>query len=128
MVDICWIQISLLLFLPVTTPFLKIQIEAEEICIPSIVVGELYYGAQKSGKRQANMVRVDRFAEINVILNCDEVTARHYGQIKNQLKENGRLIPENDIWIAAIALQYELTLVTRDKHFDAVADLEVVMW
>lgn len=63
-----------------------------------------------------------------LIVGCDEVTARHYGEIKNQLKENGRPIPENDIWIAAIAQQYDLTLVTRDKHFNAVANLSIEAW
>jgi tRNA(fMet)-specific endonuclease VapC len=47
---------------------------------------------------------------------------------KNQLRVTGRLIPENDIWIAALACQYDLTVVSRDKHFGQVADLEVLVW
>lgn len=82
--------------------------EAEEVFVPSIVVGELYYGAQKSNKRQMNVARVDSFAEANVILDCDQETARWYGQIKQQLQAKGRPLPENDIWIAAIAFQYGL--------------------
>ncbi len=102
--------------------------EAEEVFIPSIVVGELYYGAQKSGKRQENSARVDSFVDVNVILNCDQDTARWYGQIKNQLKEIGRPIPENDIWIAALAQQHELILVSRDKHFNEVSALKIETW
>lgn len=102
--------------------------KAIEVFIASIVVGELYYGAQKSGKRQANITRVDRLASTNTILSCDQDTARWYGQIKNELKEKGRPIPENDIWIAALARQYHLILVTRDKHFDAIDDLRLEAW
>ena len=62
------------------------------------------------------------------ILPVTETTAKHYGVIKNELKQQGRLIPENDIWIAAIAQEYDLTLVTRDKHFSHVQGLKVEAW
>ncbi|MEZ4514075.1 MAG: type II toxin-antitoxin system VapC family toxin [Chloroflexota bacterium] len=102
--------------------------KAEEVFIASIVVGELYYGAQKSSKRQTNVARVDRLASANTILSCDQETARWYGQTKNELKEKGRPIPENDIWIAALARQYHLILVTRDKHFSEINDLRLEAW
>jgi tRNA(fMet)-specific endonuclease VapC len=102
--------------------------DAEEVFIPSIVIGELYYGAQKSGKRQANIARIDKLVAANVILVCDEETARGYGEIKHQLRVKGQPIPENDIWIAALARQHELTLVTRDKHFAEVESLDVEAW
>jgi predicted nucleic acid-binding protein len=50
--------------------------QADEFLVPTTVVGELYYGAQKSGKRQLNIARIDGFAESNVILACDKETAR----------------------------------------------------
>lgn len=102
--------------------------EAEEIFVPSIVIGELYYGAQKSSKHQANIARIDSFVEANVILGCDQETARWYGQIKQELRVKGRPLPENDIWIAALAFQHGLTLVTRDKHFDEVSLLDIETW
>jgi tRNA(fMet)-specific endonuclease VapC len=102
--------------------------EAAEVFIPSIVIGELYYGAQKSGKRQANLARIDNFVAANVILVCDEETARWYGEIKQQLRVKGQPIPENDIWIAALARQHGLTLVTRDKHFDEIESLDIEAW
>jgi tRNA(fMet)-specific endonuclease VapC len=101
---------------------------AGEVFIPSIVIGELYYGAQKSGKRQANVARVDGFVQANTILGCDQETGRWYGQIKSQLQAKGRPIPENDIWIAALAQQHRLTLVTRDKHFHEVDALDIEVW
>ena len=88
----------------------------------------MYFVACKSVKTQENTARIDEFALNNTILSCNTETAKSYGKIKNQLKEKGQPIPENDIWIAAIAQQYVLTLVTDDVHFDAITDLKVERW
>ena len=76
---------------------------AAEVFVSSIVIGELCYGAQKSGRAKVNLARIDEFAANNVVLGCDTDTARRYGEIKNALRAKGHPIPENDIWIAAIA-------------------------
>jgi len=102
--------------------------QAEEIFVPCIVLGELCFGARKSVRVKENLLRVDDFAASNVVLSCDTETARHYGEIKNALRIKGRPLPENDIWIAAIALQNDLVLVTRDIHFDEIDNLKVVRW
>lgn len=102
--------------------------EAEAIFVPSIVIGELYYGAYKSGRVTANIARVDEFIPRYTILACDGVTGLLYGQIKNLLRQKGRPIPENDIWIAAIAMQYQLALVSRDSDFQYVDGLLVERW
>jgi tRNA(fMet)-specific endonuclease VapC len=99
-----------------------------EIFIPSIVLGELYYGARKSARAEQNIARIDEFAAGNTVLLCDTTTARQYGVIKAQLRVKGRPIPENDIWIAAIAEQHQLTLVTRDSHFQHVDGLVIEQW
>ncbi|RMG56201.1 MAG: type II toxin-antitoxin system VapC family toxin [Acidobacteria bacterium] len=102
--------------------------KADEIFIPCIAVGELYYGAWKSARIRENVARIDEFAADNVVLECNSGTARRYGEIKNALREKGRPIPENDIWIAAIALQHDLTVATRDTHFGEITDLKVAIW
>ena len=102
--------------------------EAEEVFVPSIVLGELYYGAQKSRRVEENEARIDEFAARNVVLSCDAETARRYGEVKNGLRQKGYPIPENDIWIAAIALRNDLTLVARDTHFGEVETLQVEAW
>jgi tRNA(fMet)-specific endonuclease VapC len=56
------------------------------------------------------------------------VTAKHYAQIRHVLRVKGRPIPENDIWIAAVAIQYGLILLTRDAHFQAVDGLSLKSW
>ena len=101
---------------------------ADEVFVSSIVVGELYYGAQKSSRVETNLARVNTFAAANTILVCDTATAQYYGTIKNQLRAKGHPIPENDLWIAATARQHQLTLVTRDGHFQAVEGLLVEQW
>jgi tRNA(fMet)-specific endonuclease VapC len=91
--------------------------QANEVFIPSIVIGELYYGARKSRRVNANIARVDELVAASAILVCDAETARQYGEAKNKLKLRGRPLPENDVWIAALGLQHDLILVTRDAHF-----------
>ncbi|MDW8392535.1 MAG: PIN domain-containing protein, partial [Oscillochloridaceae bacterium] len=59
---------------------------------------------------------------------CGVETARLYGRIKNSLQLKGRPIPENDLWIAAVALEHDLTPVTGDTHFTEIADLRIVVW
>lgn len=101
---------------------------ADEVFIPAIALGELYYGAQKSGRSENNIERVSEFEEVSVVLDADATTAREYGRIKGELRTRGKPIPENDIWIAAIASHHGLTLVTRDQHFSHVPKLEIEKW
>ena len=101
---------------------------AQEVFLPSTGIGELYYGAQKSGKPNENIARIDELVLTNVVLACDSETARQYGGIKNTLRIKGHPLPENDIWIAALARQHGLTLVTRDTHFEQIEGLSVAMW
>ncbi|MBW4593199.1 MAG: type II toxin-antitoxin system VapC family toxin [Brasilonema angustatum HA4187-MV1] len=102
--------------------------KAEQVFVSSIVVGELYYGAYRSGRVAANLARIEEFVAGNIILQCDVVTAQIYGKVKNSLKLKGRPIPENDIWIGAIALQHHLTLISRDQHFKEIDGLTVETW
>ncbi len=102
--------------------------QADEILLSSIVAGELYFGARKSAQAQDNLARIDELIGQVVTLECDAETAKQYGAIKNTLREKGRPIPDNDIWIAAIALQYGLTLASRDVHFAQVEGLKIEAW
>ncbi len=99
-----------------------------EVFISSVALGELYYGAYKSEHVGDNLKRAKEFGQHSTVLVCDETTADHYGSIKNSLRAKGRPIPDNDIWIAAIAKQHQLTLVSRDSHFSEVENLSVEAW
>lgn len=101
---------------------------ADEVFIPSVVVGELFYGAHKSVRVKENIARIDEFASSNIVLKHDIETARVYGEVKNNLRIKGHPIPENDIWIAALAIQHNLTVVSRDKHFSEIDNLKIIAW
>jgi tRNA(fMet)-specific endonuclease VapC len=80
------------------------HVEGANIFLPCIVAGELIFGAKKSGKVEYNLSRYQKFIADISILDCDKETGIIYGEIKSRLEKKGRPIPENDIWIAAIAL------------------------
>jgi tRNA(fMet)-specific endonuclease VapC len=91
-------------------------------------IGELWYGALKSARRDDNLQRIRELAAALPVLAADRAVAEMYGDIKQALRAKGRPIPENDIWIAAIARTHELEIITRDDHFDAVDDLQRHRW
>ena len=102
--------------------------EAAEVFIPVVAVGELFFGAAKSGRPAENIERVERFASGRSIVLCDVDVAREYGRVKQRLRDKGRPLPENDIWIAAAAMYHDMTLVTRDAHFQEVDELRTAGW
>ena len=103
-------------------------LKADEVFISSTVLGELFFGAFKSKHSKTNLKRISDFADSISILMCDKDTAYQYGIVKNKLLEKGKPIPENDIWIAAVAMQNNLILVTRDAHFSEIDDLISENW
>jgi tRNA(fMet)-specific endonuclease VapC len=103
-------------------------VAADEIFIPSPVLGELYFGAFQSDHPDANVARIDDLARWYVTLSIDDATAKIYGRMRRELKAKGRPIPENDIWIAATSQQWSLAVATRDVHFDAIDGLAVEKW
>lgn len=101
---------------------------ADECFLASTVLGELFYGAEHSSREDDNVKRIQGFCDTVTVLSCDAKTAAEYGRIKNQLRVKGKPIPENDVWIAAIAVQYQLRLLSCDQHFDDVDGLIRIQW
>ena len=101
---------------------------AAEVFIPAVALGELFFGAAKSGRPSENTARVERFASGRAIVSSDIDVARENGKLKQYLKKKGRSLPENDIWIAAAAKCHGMVLVTRDRHFREVEDLPTADW
>ena len=99
-----------------------------EVFLSIVTLGELYFGAANSGRPEANAARVSDFAATCTLVGVDADTARRYGQLRLELKKKGRPIPENDLWIAACALQHGLVVATRDRHFENVEGLEIEAW
>jgi tRNA(fMet)-specific endonuclease VapC len=90
---------------------------------------ELVYGAWKSQRREANLLRIQGLERLIPVLPLDASTGRHYGQIRAELEREGSPIGANDMLIAAHALTLGLTLVTNDaREFCRVPQLIVENW
>ena len=100
----------------------------EELFVPNTALAELYAGAYRSARQDKNLLLIDEFLKGATLLHADEDAARHYGKISAQLAAQGTTIPQNDIWIAAGAVQWGLTLATSDNHFGHVQGLSLEMW
>jgi predicted nucleic acid-binding protein len=102
--------------------------QASEIAIPAIVLGEYQFGIRQSRNRKPYERWLVEVIAANRVLVVDEITADRYAEVRDELKQSGRPIPSNDLWIAALARQYGLPLLSRDGHFDSVAGLQRVAW
>lgn len=102
---------------------------AARICVSSITVAELYFGAENSQNMAKNLVQVDDFLSRLVILDYDSQAASHYGNIYADLTKKGNVISENDIHIAGHARSRGLILVTNNlREFERVEGLRLDNW
>ena len=102
--------------------------QANAIAIPVVVLGEYKYGLRQSRYRTRHESWLATFLVGCRVLSVDEGTTEHYAAIRDELKRRGRPIPANDVWIAALARQHALPLLSRDRHFDSVPGLTRVGW
>ena len=100
----------------------------DKIKISCISIGELYYGVMKSKQKTKNLNRLNHLLSYYEILYIGLKTAFHYGEIKAKLKSIGKPIPENDIWIAAIAKEHDMIVATRDKHLLNLDFIQTESW
>lgn len=97
----------------------------DEVWIPLIVLAELKAGFLGGGQQHRNEALLRQFLAkptVEVLLPVRE-TADHYARLFVQLKRAGTPVPDNDLWIAALALEHDLVLITRDRHFDSIPQL-----
>jgi tRNA(fMet)-specific endonuclease VapC len=89
------------------------------VALSAIVLGELHSGFRAGNRCAENIAQLAQFlSKPSVrVLNVTEETAMRYAEIDLYLRKRGRPIPRNDVWIAAIALEHGLQLVTLDVHF-----------
>lgn len=99
--------------------------QADAVVLPFVVVAELRAGFL-SGRRSAQNERVLRQLLLKPgvhVQYADDQTTHHYAAVFRQLRKQGTPIPTNDMWIAALALQHNLALHSRDAHFDHLPQL-----
>jgi tRNA(fMet)-specific endonuclease VapC len=99
-----------------------------EIILPTIVVGELLFGAENSTRPIQNLPRYLEFIAACIVVPMGRETAISYAQARLVLKRKGRPIPMNDVWIAAQCLEQSWVLVTDDTDFDYVDSLILERW
>ena len=96
--------------------------------VPVIVIGEYRFGIAKSTKRDMTEAWLELFLGAVNVLNIVKSTAQHYADLYLALKQAGTPIPINDVWIAALAIENNLPLLSRDTHFDKLPTLRRVEW
>ncbi len=96
----------------------------QEILLPVPVIGELRYGALNSRRSTENLAEIERLVSRCRVLDITALTATVYARLRLGLKAKGKPIPENDLWIAALCVEHQVTLVTLDGHFDVIEGLE----
>lgn len=125
---------DVLLDTSVVIPFFKgdqaigTQLAGQTIYLPQTVLGELYCGSFLSANQIKTRGEIQNFLTAVTVLSPGLATAEHYGIIRAALAKAGTPIPENDIWIAALAIEHQLPLAARDAHFDRIAGLKVLKW
>jgi tRNA(fMet)-specific endonuclease VapC len=104
--------------------------QSTEILLPAVVMGELFYGFMKGSRTRFNEEKFHRFVtELEVfIIRVDEEVARKYAVIYSTLTNNGTRIPINDVWIAACCMSAGGTLLTRDRHFQQVPQIDKIIF
>lgn len=96
--------------------------------LPTVVVGEYRYGLERSRVRNSLEERLNDLIADSIVLTIDLGTTLHYARVRDELRRQGTPIPENDVWIAALARQHRLPVVSRDGHFDGVPGIERREW
>jgi tRNA(fMet)-specific endonuclease VapC len=101
----------------------------DDLCLSSVVVAELRYGADHSAHRRANHSRIDALLDEIECFDFDLRAAAAYGRVRAQLEAVGTPIGPNDMLIAGHALSRGLAVVTDNvAEFSRVKGLEVDNW
>ncbi len=96
---------------------------ADRLVVPSVVLGEYYFGIRQSRHRSRYEEWLRQYLPLAEIAAVTSATADAYADIRLELKRLGTPIPPNDAWIAALAHQHGLPVLSNDTHFDVVAGI-----
>lgn len=107
---------------------LEVLDATERLALPSVVIGEYRYGLKRSRHHRQLEALLDALVADTEVLVVDAESARVYADVREGLRQRGRPLPENDVWIAALCRQHGLDLVTRDGDFAHVEGLHTVGW
>ena len=101
------------------------ELTSSGIAISIITWGEVYEGLLRGTFPQRHIAQFEGFTATTDIISPDTAIARQYALSRSDLRSRGLLLADNDLWIAATALARDLTLVSRDQHFERVPGLKL---
>jgi predicted nucleic acid-binding protein len=101
---------------------------ARQLALPVVVIGEYRYGIAQSRHRAKYRRWLDGLIADCTVLDITEQTTHHYAEVALELRQSGKPIPANDLWIAALCRQHALPLLSHDYHFDVVAGIQRLDW
>jgi len=106
-----------------------LAVHGEDIFLPSIVIGELTYGFMKGSRQKFNEKKLQEIIKkLQVkIIDVNQNVSRKYALIYLSLVKKDNKIPINDVWIAACCMDVGGTLLTRDRHFRHVEQVETMV-
>jgi tRNA(fMet)-specific endonuclease VapC len=102
--------------------------ETAKLHLPVVVIGEYRFGMLRSREKVSLTHLFDALIRESIVLRLEEKTTEHYAAVREELRRKGRPIPENDVWIAALARQFDLTIISRDQHFAEISSLRALSW
>jgi tRNA(fMet)-specific endonuclease VapC len=101
---------------------------SSRVAIPVVALGEYRSGILRSRHSDRYQQWLGAFVSSSLLLDVTDETTHHYATIVVELQQAGKLIPTNDMWIAALCRQHKLPLLSRDRHFDVVRNLKRLEW
>lgn len=105
------------------------QLSANTLALSVITLGELRFGAQKSQHREQALAVIEALARQIAVTALPEAAGLHYGEIRAELQSQGKIIGNNDLWLAAHARSQGWILVTNnEREFLRVPGLTVENW
>ena len=103
--------------------------DAERLAVTLISIGEFTYGIrQSSARNELEQWLRERLLTRVEILFPDLTTVEYYADIRLELRSKGTPIPANDIWTAALVRQHAMPILSLDRHFDFVKNLNRIAW
>ncbi len=107
---------------------MEILAGVQELALPVVVIGEYRYGIALSRHKARFRHWLDNLITDCTVLDVTKQTTHHYAAINVELRQAGKPIPTNDLWIAALCRQHGLPLLSKDQHFDVVSGVQRLDW
>ena len=102
----------------------ELIVDAAGPFLPVVVLGEYRFGLMNTRDRDRRVAWLLGLTRHWTVLEILAETSIRYAEIRQHLKEQATPIPSNDAWIAALARQHRLPVLSNDAHFDAVPGIQ----